>query len=150
MKRLLILLTLIMLIACTATNQISDEGICDLSSRCDDNKYVEIPNSEITSQMKKYSFEVSGIKINYFTVRGSDGEIRTAFDACDVCGGYKGYRQEGKDVICNNCGRYFSIDDIGTKNLGGGCWPSYLPHEKKDEFILIKNSDLEAGAFRFA
>lgn len=106
---------------------------------------VEIPVSEITSKAKFYSFDYNGIKINYFVVKGSDNKIRTAFDACDVCGGRKGYRQEGNDMVCNNCGRHFDIDSIGTKNRGGGCWPSYLSHEIEDGKIIIQKQELEKG-----
>lgn len=106
---------------------------------------TEIPISEITSQAKFYSFDYNGVKINYFIIKGSDGKIRTAFDACDICGGRKGYRQERNDMVCNNCGRHFNIDPIGTKNLGGGCWPSYLSHEIKEGKIIIQKQKLEGG-----
>lgn len=107
--------------------------------------FIEIPLSEITSKARFFNYDSKGVKINYFVVKGSDGEIRTAFDACDVCGGRKGYRQQGNDMVCNNCGRHFNIDQIGTKNLGGGCWPSYLKHETKDGKIIIQKQDIEKG-----
>ena len=91
-----------------------------------------IPVSEISSQAEFYSFNTNGKEVRFFAVKGSDGEIRTAFDACDVCGGKKGYAQKGNDMVCRNCDRYFSIDSIGTANRGGGCWPSFLSHEISD------------------
>ncbi len=111
--------------------------------------FIQILVSDISSQVQHYSYNVNGKEVNYFVVKGSDGEIRTAFDACDICGGSKGYRQEGNDMVCNNCERAFNIDSIGTANMGGGCWPSYLTHEIKGEYILISKSELEQGAFRF-
>jgi uncharacterized membrane protein len=110
---------------------------------------VKISVSEISGNAKFYTYNSNGILLKYFIVKGLDGKIRTAFDACDICGGYKGYRQEGNDMICNNCGRYFSINDIGTKNKGGGCWPSYLSHEISGDQIVIKKSELDAGSWRF-
>ncbi len=112
-------------------------------------EFVKIPLSEISDSAKFYSHEYNGKQINYFAVRGSDGEIRTAFDACDICGGSKGYRQSGTDMICNNCGRVFSIDDLGTKNIGGGCWPSYLSHKVEGKDLLISLEEIEQGVFRF-
>lgn len=109
-----------------------------------------IPLSDITKQATFYSHDSNGITVNFFAVRGSDSKIRVAFDACDVCGGYKGYRQSGNDMICNNCGRHFKIDDLGTKNFGGGCWPSYLPHQNSGDKIAIKKPDVDAGRSRFA
>ena len=90
-------------------------------------------------------------KIQFFAVKASDGSIKTAFDACDVCyGSKKGYRQEGNQMVCNNCGNKYPIDGIGTKNkAGGGCWPGYLPNEIQGNSLVIKNSDLKAGKYRF-
>ena len=100
--------------------------------------------------MKKYSFDTNGVTVKYLVVKGLDGKIRTAFDACDVCGGDKGYRQEGNDVVCNNCGRHFDIGDLGTSNTaGGGCWPSFLTHTVEGDYILISKAELAAGVFRF-
>jgi len=71
------------------------------------------------------------VNVKYFVVEAEDGSVKTAFDACDVCyRSRKGYRQEGDDMICNNCGNHYPISGLGTKNLrGGGCWPGYLPNE---------------------
>ena len=116
----------------------------------DTNNAVIIPLSDLSSKALFYEFEDRGVKISYFAVLGSDGKPRTAFDACDVCGGYKGYEQRGNDITCRNCGRVFSIDGLGTKNKGYGCWPSYLPYELKGDEIFIKISDLKGGRHRFA
>lgn len=107
---------------------------------------VRIPLSEISDKVKFYSFNSNGVEIKYFVVKGSDGKVRTAFNACEVCGGSRGYRQEGGDVVCNKCGRRFKIDDLGKANLGGGgCMPGYLPHTIDSEDIVIKKKDLETG-----
>ena len=112
--------------------------------------FVNIPLSDLSENVQFYSYEDRGVKINYFAVLGPDGKPRTAFDACDVCGGYKGYQQQGEDIRCRNCGRVFSIQGLGTKNKGYGCWPSYLQHEVNGDNILIKISDITKGRHRFA
>lgn len=114
-----------------------------------ESEFVKIPLSEITTKMQKHSLNVDGTEIKYFTVLGSDGKPRTAFDACDVCGGHKGYKQVGTDVMCNQCGRYFGIDSLGTENLGGGCWPSFLEHTIEGNDVLIKKSDILTGKNKF-
>lgn len=111
---------------------------------------VLIPLSEISTAMKGYTHSIDGVDVNYMVVLGSDGEVRTAFDACEVCGGSKGYKQDGTDIFCVNCGRYFSIDGLGTQNKGRGCWPAYLPHIIEGDSIIIKKSDLDKGRFLFA
>ena len=110
---------------------------------------TKIPVSEVSETIKKYTYNAKGVQVTYFAVKGSDGKTRVAFDACDVCGGKKGYTQVESDIKCNNCGRVFKIDGLGTQNKGYGCWPSYLPHEVKNNEIIIKKSDLETGAHRF-
>ncbi|MFH0860669.1 MAG: DUF2318 domain-containing protein [Candidatus Altiarchaeota archaeon] len=106
---------------------------------------VRIPLTEISTTVKKYTYNSGGTAVRYMAVLGSDGKVRTAFDACEICGGSLGYRQSGDDAVCNKCGRHFSIDSLGTENRGGGCWPSDLPHKVSGQYVLIEQSDLEAG-----
>lgn len=112
---------------------------------------VKIPLSEISDTAKFYDYNSNGVNIWYFVVKASDGSIKTAFDACDVCyRSRKGYRQEGNDMICNNCGLSFKTDDLGTKNKNpGGCWPGYLPNRIENNNVIIKKNDLNSGRFRF-
>ncbi|MBT7238204.1 DUF2318 domain-containing protein [Candidatus Woesearchaeota archaeon] len=108
---------------------------------------IKIPLKEISNQAKFYN---EG-KIKYFVVKASDGFIKTAFDACDVCySSHKGYRQEGNIMICNNCGNSYPIDGLGTENKrGGGCWPGYLPSQVEGEYLIIKKTDINSGSYRF-
>jgi uncharacterized membrane protein len=114
------------------------------------NGQLEIPVSEVSRDARYYSYDVHGVEVRFFAVIGSDGNIRVAFDACDVCYEDKqGYRQDGTDMVCNNCGNAYATDGIGTKNLEGGCWPSYLANEVEDGKILINASDLRAKRYMF-
>jgi len=108
--------------------------------------FVVIPLSEITGTVKHYEYNSNGAVIRYFIVLDSKGNVETAFDACEVCGGEKGYRQERSDVVCNNCGRHFKIDELGETNTNeGGCWPAHIEHEIINGNVVIKNSELETG-----
>jgi len=110
---------------------------------------IKIPVSELTDQIQKFDYDVDGAAVTYFAVLGMDGEVRTAFDACDVCGGKKGYNQQGFNVVCKNCGQRFLINDLGTKNAPGGCWPSNLDHTIEEGQVVIKTADLARNMFRF-
>jgi uncharacterized membrane protein len=89
-----------------------------------------------------------GVKIRYFLVKAPDGTVRSAFDACDSCWpAGKGYKQDGKEVICNNCRMRFPMEKVGV--VKGGCNPSPLAAKTDSGRITIKISDLEAGKTYF-
>jgi uncharacterized membrane protein len=111
---------------------------------------MTISVSSVSSSAKFYTYDSGGTQVRFFTAIGSDGKVHVATDACDVCyGSHKGYRQTGNDMTCNNCGKTFSIDHLGTKNTGGGCWPSYLPMKMTGDNISIEKSDLDGKAYMF-
>ncbi len=112
---------------------------------------IEIPLSELSGTAKFYEYESNGKTIRFFAVRASDGSIKTGFDECDVCyRSKKGYRQEGEYMVCNNCGNRYPIVGLGTENKNpGGCWPGYLPSFIEGDSVVIKNSDLDTGLWRY-
>lgn len=111
---------------------------------------VTIPISEIGTSAKWYTYNSKGVSTKYFAVTGSDGKIHVAIDACDVCYSNKrGYEQTDNVMTCRNCGQTFAINSIGTENLSGGCWPSYLPYEVDGENVIINKSELDQKQFMF-
>jgi hypothetical protein len=83
-----------------------------------------------------------GKSINFFAIKSSDGVIRAAFDACDVCfGARKGYHQEGDVMVCNNCGQRFASDKINE--VKGGCNPAPVTRAIQGENLVIKLADLQ-------
>ena len=111
---------------------------------------IIIPVSDLTKDVKFYSYDFENVEIRYFALIGNDGEVHVAFDACDVCyDAKKGYRQNDDLMHCINCGREFSINSIGVDNTAGGCWPSYLPIKIENENIIINKSDLEDKKYMF-
>lgn len=113
---------------------------------------ITIPVEEISSQAQWFEYAFQGTNIKFFAVKASDGSIKTAFDSCDICYDLgKGYRQEGSNMICNNCGNKYPIDGLGTENLDpGGCWPTYLPSTVSDGQLVIQKADLEREIARFS
>lgn len=108
---------------------------------------VKIPISEISSSAKWYEYESARA---YFVVKGSDEKIHLAIDACDVCYSRKlGYEQTGDVMTCNNCGQTFPINSIGTENLTGGCWPSYLPYDVDSENVIINKLEIDQKRYMF-
>lgn len=84
------------------------------------------------------------ITIKYFILKRPDGQIRAAFDACEVCWpAGLGYHQEGDELICNKCGRHFPTKEIG--NVQGGCNPVKLTIRIEDQKVMILRQDLLEG-----
>jgi uncharacterized membrane protein len=107
---------------------------------------IEIPLSRVTESAKTQNYNSNGVTVKYFVVKGSDGQVHTAFDACDVCfQEKKGYSQDGQYMVCRNCGNSYTTNQIGTANTGGGCWPGYLKHRIEDGNLIIEKSDLDLG-----
>lgn len=95
-----------------------------------------------------YEDPKSGLTINYFILKSSDGIIRAAFDACDVCWpAGKGYVQEGDNMICRNCGRRFESTSINE--VKGGCNPAPLDRSISGDKVVIRVEDIEKGAGYF-
>lgn len=110
---------------------------------------VSIPVADLNDgQAHFYIFKGQTGKIPFFVIKGKDGALRAAFDACDVC--YKerkGYEQKGEQMICKNCNMAFPVAKIGT--VSGGCNPSPLRTTQNGATLEIGVDDLEAGARYF-
>jgi len=106
--------------------------------------------SEISDNAEFYNYNADGVIIRYFAVKGSDGDVHVAFNACDICyDRKKGYRQVGEVMQCINCGNEYIIAGLGTENIQGGCWPSYLPVNIDEDNVVIAISDLENKRYMF-
>ena len=113
------------------------------------NGVVSLPVAKVTDSAQMYRYASSGKTIAFFLVKGTDGKIHAAFDACDAC--YKerkGYVQEGPAMLCRNCGKKFQINRIGSANTGG-CNPAHLDFTVANGSVLIRTTSLDAGGRYF-
>ncbi len=82
--------------------------------------------------------------IRFFLIKSSDGVIRAAFDACDVCyKARKGYVQTGDNMTCINCGLKFPTTKINE--VKGGCNPAPLRRSVKGDKLIITVADVLLG-----
>lgn len=95
------------------------------------NSDLVIETKDITEKALFYPVTVEGINLEVIAVKASDGTIRTAFNTCQVCNnsgkGY--YKQEGDQLVCQNCGNRFGMDDVEVNR--GGCNPFPITEELK-------------------
>ena len=111
---------------------------------------IRIPLSEINSGQAKFFDHTlaNNQSVRFFVVKSSDGVYRAALDACDTCfHAKKGYRQQGDDMVCNNCGLHFPSADVNDKS--GGCNPVGVPRTVEGDYLVIKRSDLEGSGRYF-
>jgi len=89
-----------------------------------------------------------GVTIRYFIIKSSDGVIRAAFDACDVCWQEnKGYVQQGDVMVCKNCGRKFP--SVRVNEVQGGCNPAPLARKTENGNVIIQVADILKGKSYF-
>ena len=82
--------------------------------------------------------------IRYFILKSSDGILRAAFDACDVCWpAGKGYYQDGDNMVCRNCGRRFA--SVLVNEVKGGCNPAPLKRRLEKDKLVIQIEDIQQG-----
>ena len=111
---------------------------------------VKIPLKALDSGKALFlSMESEGRQLYYFALKSPDGKYRAALDTCDVCfRTNRGYRQEGDQMVCNNCGQKFACDKIGE--VKGGCNPHPLAHKEEAGVMVIRKADIVAGKEYFA
>lgn len=90
----------------------------------------------------------NGVTVRFFILRSSDGIIRAAYDACDVCWREgKGYYQDGDFMVCRNCGQRFA--SVKVNEIKGGCNPAPLDRTLVGSKLVIKIADIMQGVQYF-
>lgn len=116
----------------------AEKGITHVASLFDDGK------------ARHFQYKTAdGATIPYFVIKSSDGVIRAAFDACDVCfEARKGYEQDGDFMVCQNCGKRFKSTRINE--VQGGCNPAPLTRKVENGKVIVAAKDFDEGKQYFA
>ena len=136
--------------------------------------YLAIPIADLSQTASFYKADLDGTEVEIVALKDSKGNLRTAFNACQVCyGSGRGYyrqegeylayqiltfltiissgrgyyRQEGEYLVCQNCGNSFTIDQVGIASGGCNPWP-ILDSDRTvtDDEIQISYDVLKATA----
>ena len=111
---------------------------------------IIIDTKDINDNITFVNYEVDGITIQFIVVRGSDGNIRIAFNTCQVCNPSPNayFIQKGNYIECQNCGNRFHIDRIGVENVG--CNPATIEEmEELEDKIILKTSYVDTFKEKF-
>lgn len=103
---------------------------------------VLVPLSQLhDAKMHFYTADANDIAVRFFIIHYG-AEYVVALDACEICG-WAGYRQDGQNVVCRNCGSAIYIPSIGEK---GGCNPIPVRSGIQGNNVVIDISALESAA----
>lgn len=114
---------------------------------------IVIPVSDVTEDARFYPAVIDGTRLEVIAVKAPDGTIRTAFNTCQVCysSGKGYYKQEGDQLVCQNCGNHFAMSEVAVSK--GGCNPVPITDDYKttdDKNITISKDILEQAVKLFA
>lgn len=111
--------------------------------------YLAIPIAGLSQTASFYKADLDGTEVEIVALKDSKGNLRTAFNACQVCysSGRGYYRQEGEYLVCQNCRNSFTIDQVGIASGGCNPWP-ILDSDRTvtDDEIQISYDVLKATA----
>jgi hypothetical protein len=102
-----------------------------------------IPIVDITETAVFYPVEIDGVKLEVLAVKAPDGSIRTAFNTCQVCydSGKGYYKQDGNELVCQNCGNRFTMDKVEVQSGGCNPVPIFANNKTVDDKNIIISGD---------
>lgn len=104
---------------------------------------VRIPTAAISDgSMHIFSVDNGGTALRFLIIHKPDGSWGTALDACMICG-WAGYKQDGQNVVCRNCGSAIYVPTIGQ---AGGCNPVGVASHVEGNELVLDLSSLAAAA----
>lgn len=108
---------------------------------------------EISTTAKFYPVEIDGTEMEIIAVKDSEGNIRTAFNTCQICfdSGRGYYQQDGDELVCQNCGNRFTVDQVEIESGGCNPWPIFSENKTEtDTSITISYDYLKEATQIFA
>ena len=126
-------------------NQGGSQAVATQDAAAADSERVTFPAAMFADGKARHFEHRNGRHtIRFFVLKSSDGVIRAAFDACDVCWpAGKGYYQEGDYMVCRNCGRRFA--SVLVNEVKGGCNPAPLNRALQGDQVVIQVKDILEG-----
>ena len=111
---------------------------------------IVIPLGEVSDgKAHFYTYAKGGKQINFFVRTDAKGAVSSYFDACYTCYKQKkGYRQEGSDLVCNECNMRFGLGEEKWEEKGG-CDPILLKSSIEDRSLVIETGVIERGVKLF-
>ncbi|WP_461816282.1 Fe-S-containing protein [Faecalimonas sp.] len=148
-KYILPILTLSVLVICVAVVFLASKGSesnkkigrdVEEADTINSGESLVIPVADVTTDATFFPAKVNGTTMEIIAVKDSEGNIRTAFNTCQICytSGRGYYEQYGDNLVCQNCGNSFSMDQVEIETGGCNPWPIFDKNKTvTDDEILI-------------
>lgn len=112
---------------------------------------LTIATGSLSAEPLFVDWEQDGTPMQLIALRDDDGEVRLAYNTCQVCMGspYAYFEYRGGLLICQNCGSGFALEAVGR--VSGGCNPLPVSGSQASEGqVTIPEEELAAvaGAFK--
>lgn len=136
---ILVILSIFILYGCDKQEEIEKKNNIITVNPVDGKLVIDTTN--ITSDVTFVNYDSNGVIIQFIVVRGTDGEVKIAFNTCQACNpsprAY--FVQEGEYLKCENCASLFHIDKIGVEK--DGCNPIVVEEKEVSENKIIITTD---------
>jgi high-affinity iron transporter len=107
---------------------------------------VSIPLTQVADgDLHRFEARENGTAVRFWLYKKPDGKVATVFDACQICGPV-GFYKGPNGVVCKNCAAPINGQSVG---MAGGCNPIPLRAEQTDDAVIIRETDIAAGAHIF-
>lgn len=107
---------------------------------------LRIPIAKLADhKLHRFVVSIGGVEVRVIAILDASDSVRSAFDACQICGA-QGYYQDGTNVLCRNCGAAIYAPTIGT---AGGCNPIHIDYQVEGQTLILTQAALHAGAKMF-
>lgn len=131
------------------TTTTAAESVTESVASVEKGGFLTIPIADLSQKASFYKADLDGTDVEIVALKDSKGNLRTAFNACQVCysSGKGYYVQDGDYLVCQNCGNSFTIDQVGVASGGCNPWP-ILDSDRTvtDDAIQISYDVLKATA----
>lgn len=141
-----LLLGVLLLAACAEKRTADTKTNDNQAQKITEGESLVIPVSDITETAQFYPVNVNGTEMEVIAVKDSSGQIRTAFNTCQICydSGRGYYKWEGNVLVCLNCGNRYTADQIEVDVGGCNPWPIFSTDKTvTEDSVTISYSFLE-------
>jgi high-affinity iron transporter len=110
------------------------------------NGQVSIPLTQVADgDLHRFAARENGVEVRFWLYKKPDDKVAIVFDACQICGPV-GFYKGPNGVVCKNCAAPINGQSVGST---GGCNPIPLQAEQTADAVIIRESDIAAGAHIF-